>query len=490
MYLYKKKWFGITFLLATLLFSSLLWIRFYKVENSFNTFPSAQTGTSPEIITQETWKSIFIKDEKSGYAVSKLSQTQTGYQIEEQASFRFNTMGMIQTIEMATRSELKHDFSIESFSVSIHSNLFKFSASGVVSDGVLKINTTGADQVKNQYEIKITAPPYFASGILLDIASRQPASGRQQQYSLFDPMTMEFLPATVFIKDIETITLSGKPAKARPVTISFRNMTQTLWMDSSGQVLLESGMIGMRLEACSREQALSGLILNPAHDITQIAAVKPDKPINHQNSLSELVIELSGFDLSLYPLETDRQSLSNNRLHIKKESLDLPEIALPLPDMSEYLVSGPFIQSDQPKIIDLAHTIVRDEATALGKVKKLVEWVYANINKLPSPSIPDALSTLETRQGDCNEHAVLLAALGRAAGIPTRVETGLYYLRGQFMYHAWNAFFIGKWVTADAVFNQVPADVTHVRISDSAKGTGTELAGIIGNIHINIISAE
>jgi len=123
----------------------------------------------------------------------------------------------------------------------------------------------------------------------------------------------------------------------------------------------------------------------------------------------------------------------------------------------------------------------------MGKIKKLVSWVYDNIEKRPAPFIPDALYTLHTRQGDCNEHAVLLAALGRAAGIPSRIETGLYYMNGKFMYHAWNAFHAGEWITADSVFNQIPADVTHVKISSSKEGGGTELAGILGKINIKIV---
>jgi len=37
-------------------------------------------------------------------------------------------------------------------------------------------------------------------------------------------------------------------------------------------------------------------------------------------------------------------------------------------------------------------------------------------------------------------------------------------LRGRFYYHAWNALFLGKWITADAVMGKMPADVTHIRL--------------------------
>jgi transglutaminase-like putative cysteine protease len=113
-------------------------------------------------------------------------------------------------------------------------------------------------------------------------------------------------------------------------------------------------------------------------------------------------------------------------------------------------------------------------------------WVYDNIEKRPVVSLPDALSTLDNRVGDCNEHAVLLAALARAAGIPARIETGLVYLNGRFYYHAWNLLYIGNWITADAVFGQLPADVTHIRFATGSQQQ-FNLLGVIGKVKIAVI---
>ncbi len=42
-----------------------------------------------------------------------------------------------------------------------------------------------------------------------------------------------------------------------------------------------------------------------------------------------------------------------------------------------------------------------------------------------------AAEVAKTREGDCTEHAVFLAALARARGIPARVAIGLVYLEGE-----------------------------------------------------------
>ena len=151
-----------------------------------------------------------------------------------------------------------------------------------------------------------------------------------------------------------------------------------------------------------------------------------------------------------------------------------------------FIQPGPFIQSDHHTIKDQAKKIIQDETVPLHKAKKLIAWVYKNIEKRPVLSVPDALSTLENRVGDCNEHAVLLAALARASGIPARIETGLAYLNGRFYYHAWNLLYVGRWITADSAFGQIPADVTHIRFTTGSLKQ-LDLMGIIGQIKLKVI---
>jgi transglutaminase-like putative cysteine protease len=81
----------------------------------------------------------------------------------------------------------------------------------------------------------------------------------------------------------------------------------------------------------------------------------------------------------------------------------------------------------------------------------------------------------------------LLAALARAAGIPTRIEAGLVYLKGRFYYHAWNLMYLGKWITADSLFGQLPADVSHLRFATGSPEQQLDLMGIIGKIRLTVM---
>ena len=77
---------------------------------------------------------------------------------------------------------------------------------------------------------------------------------------------------------------------------------------------------------------------------------------------------------------------------------------------------------------------------------------------------------LRTRSGDCTEFAVLLAALARAKGIPTRVAYGLVYAdrfsgkKDVFSPHAWVQVWTGtRWQSYDAGIGQF--DATHIALS-------------------------
>ena len=179
---------------------------------------------------------------------------------------------------------------------------------------------------------------------------------------------------------------------------------------------------------------------------------------------------------------------------MKKETLDDLATELSPENLSAlqkiFLKPGPFIQSDNQKIRNLAQEILKGDPAAdpLTRADKLMNWVYTQIEKRPVLSLPDALSTLENKVGDCNEHAVLLAALGRAAGIPTRIEAGLVYMKDRFYYHAWNLMYLGRWITVDPVFGQLPADVSHLRFATGSPERQLDIMGLIGKIQLTVLN--
>jgi hypothetical protein len=285
----------------------------------------------------------------------------------------------------------------------------------------------------------------------------------------------------------------GIAKRATKLLLNFKGAKQFAWIGEDGALLKEKGMLGIRSEKTTREAALSGFAKDAGDDLTLVASVDANVKIEDAKQLKKLQVEISGIDTKGIYLHGGRQILVDNILTIHLESLsDLPP-AIKKDDLKIlekiFLDPSPFIQSDHEEIQNLAKEIIGDDSnTNLVKASKLMDWIHHNIKKRPVVSLPDALATLENRVGDCNEHAVLLAALARAAGIPARVEAGLVYLNGRFYYHAWNLLYLGRWITADALFNQLPADVTHIRFTTGAQQQ-LNLMGIIGRVKLKVIKS-
>jgi transglutaminase-like putative cysteine protease len=121
---------------------------------------------------------------------------------------------------------------------------------------------------------------------------------------------------------------------------------------------------------------------------------------------------------------------------------------------------------------------------------KIMIWVYENLEKRPTVSIPSAVQVLEMKVGDCNEHSVLTAALLRAAGVPTRLAVGVLYFEDRFYYHAWVEAYWGKWLAFDPVLGQSPADATHIRFMTGGLSRQVEMVRVIGRLEVQILEVK
>ena len=415
---------------------------------------------------RETWMNIIQNNRKIGFSHTSLAAENRGYLLRESVLMRINTMGMVQNIQLKTRGRLNDDFSLADFDFNINSGRFSFHVDGTLAGDVLTVNTASAGS-KRRMEIQLKDKPFLLAGITSAIAAAELEVGKKYTFDIFDPATMGQTPVVVEVMGREDITIAGSRKAATRVVLKFKGTSQSAWIDESGEVLQETGLLGIRLVKTTRQDALEGLGIEASTDLTELASVASNVRLENPELLASLKYEIHGIDDKRIQLDGGRQVFKKNILAIHRESLaDLPDHL----DSGEfqslekiYLRPSAFIQADHQNIQGLARKIVADKNKPLEKARALADWVHQNIEKRPVLSLPDALSTLDNRMGDCNEHAVLMAALARAAGIPCRIEAGLVYLKGRFYYHAWNIVYVGRWITLDSLFGQMPADVSHIR---------------------------
>ncbi len=169
----------------------------------------------------------------------------------------------------------------------------------------------------------------------------------------------------------------------------------------------------------------------------------------------------------------------------------------PTPPLKLYLSSTAYIQSDDARIIELAKKAAGNEKNSLEVARKLEKWVYNYIRKKNlGTAFATAKEVLETRQGDCTEHAVLMAAMCRAAGIPSRVVAGLVYYRKSFVGHMWTEVYTGKWVPLDATIGKGKVEADHIALSVSALDNTSiseifiGLLPFLGNMEIEVLETR
>ncbi|MDP2838988.1 MAG: transglutaminase-like domain-containing protein [Syntrophales bacterium] len=477
-----------------LIFTLLLAVRLVGLPKPFS--KAAETLSRQPVVVPvgEFWMNITQAGRKIGYAQRNYSRTEDGFRFSENIFMRINTMGIVQPLTVRTAAELKPDQTLANFQFDIGSNLFKFRARGAVEGKKLTVRIGGPAEEKISV-IALAEPPYLGGGILESAGAGGLKPGEGRTFPVFDPASLGQRPVRITFLGEEGLTIMGKNRRARKLSVDFMGMKQIAWVDPDGSVLREEGILGIALERVTREEALAGLEGAVSADLTEIASIPSSKPIEGAAALKVLKIRLDGIQQGSFFLDGDRQIYRNGVLTIRRESTVDPSARSggAAGDLGAFLKPTPFIQSDHPKIRQKVAEIVGPGDPDGVKADKLVAWVYKNLEKRPVLSVPNALETLENRVGDCNEHAVLLAAFARAAGLPAEVEAGVVYLRGRFFYHAWNVLYLrdrGGWVTADAVLGQMPADVTHIRFVRGEAERQLDLVGLIGRLKLEILEME
>jgi len=154
-----------------------------------------------------------------------------------------------------------------------------------------------------------------------------------------------------------------------------------------------------------------------------------------------------------------RFTLTSQRVPAEAAALTLP-LKVEDPAVARYLGPTPTAQSDHAEIAAKAKAIVGETKDAKSAVQKIVGWVWAHVEKKSGArGSATAVEVLRSCVGDCSEHAVLVVALCRAAGIPAREISGLEYLsvegRPLAGFHAWSEVWLGRWVPVDATIPEV-----------------------------------
>jgi hypothetical protein len=159
-------------------------------------------------------------------------------------------------------------------------------------------------------------------------------------------------------------------------------------------------------------------------------------------------------------------------------------------ELIKWLQPGMAVQSDHPKIMELAQKIRGKKTVPCTIIAEFNHYVFSHVKKRNTAVFSNALETLNAGYGDCGEHAALLTALLRAVGIPARVALGLLYVdaRREYLYHAQVLAYAGEWLLADPTWDVFPVSGGFVPlIIDDTGAQAMQLSRLIGRFHIEYV---
>ena len=158
------------------------------------------------------------------------------------------------------------------------------------------------------------------------------------------------------------------------------------------------------------------------------------------------------------------------------------------------------MQSDDPQIAALAKEAAGGQSDPWKAALSLEKFVNHYISgKNYSRAFSTAVEVAQSREGACTQHAVLLAALARARGIPCRVAIGLVYTEGRpgFAFHMWDEVWVAdRWIALDATRGAGGIGAGYLKLADSSlRGEAAyscflPVTEVIGQTKIEILEVE
>jgi len=452
-------------------------------------------GGRPDIIdTSRDWMDIFLKGKKVGYSVNQINPLEDGYIIQDEIFLRLNLMGQAMGIYTLTRSVVDREFFLKSFRFRMTSGVVTYQVSGRVRGNRI-ILEIGEGRAKRRESIKISGPPVMGSGMARFFRGRQVRVGESFRFPVFDPSTMAQTEVVVKVVSREALVISRLKHNALRLEAEMWGQTMTFWIDETGKVLKERGFMGLTLVRSSAANAPIGIEEGGGTDFYELAAVPLKGNLKDADRLTYLKLRMEGLEHGQFnatALTSGRQKLRAGVLEITREKTpgkagySIPYTGAPS-KLKPFLNPEFNIESDDEVIRKTALDIAGGTRDPITVGRRMMAWVYGNIKKRPVVTVPSAVEVLKTRVGDCNEHSSLLTALLRAVGIPARICVGLVHSKGRFFYHAWTEMYVGEWITMDATLNQMPADVTHIKLLHGGLDRQVEIIGLIGKLRLKVI---
>jgi len=468
-------------------------------------FLSYGIPASAQDFPSETWMGMYRGQAKIGYTHLRMDretyQGKPGYRCESKAFVRILALGVQVEQELQTVIHLNEAYEpvAEEFEMRSGGSITRIEAKFEPTKITAVVISEGT---KETQIIPIPEGSKLAGDVMFFPVNKKLKVGDTFDYRFFNPAGLTLDDVHTEVVQNDTVEIEGKSVPA----LMLRNITplgeMKCWVDAKNSVLKVNAILGLSMIKEPREKAIKfENSYLPPEDLAVATSAPADKEINAPRYAKSLKIRLVG-------LADKKLAVSDKRQQAKYTAGEKPvgeyritasefnsdkAVELPIKDkkLAELLKDTPYIQASHAEIKAQAKEIVGGETNAYLAAGMIRAWVNANMkSKADIGIMRSAVDVLHGKTGVCRDYAVLFTALARAAGIPTKMVSGLVYFEGRFYYHAWAESFVGEWVPFDATLTTNFVDATHIKLAEGEATSMFDMVKTMGGLKVEIVEAK
>ncbi len=477
---------------------------------------SSAQAASAAVKLKETWDAVYLADTKVGtvHTVFESIELQGQTMVKADSASKLEIRRADQVAVMQTRvTAIETEKGVlKSFTLTTSVGPTPVIVEGTSRDGALHLVTTSQGKtMQSTMPWDETQGGFFA--LEQSLSAKPMETGEKRELTMLMPGMAGIQVATTTLQaaTVETVELLGGSQQLLKILMSNQIGGQLLdsvcWTTPEGEVL-KTSVPGLQQTIYRTTQARAEAAGSGDYDLFRDSIVKVASPLPHPHQLTRAEYSISlasqdpsqifGSGGSQLVQSTGQRQARVTVMAVRPESPRTGSEA-PAPGAND-LASNSLIQSDAPEVVKMAQQLVGTASDPWTRCLLLERGVHQAIQaKNFGQGFATAADVARTLEGDCTEHAVLLAALCRAQGIPARVALGLVYSpRDQgFAFHMWDEAWVGdRWIPLDATLGLGGIGAAHLKLGHSnltrqqAEAVILSVVQVINQLKIEVLDVQ
>ncbi len=474
----------------------LIWLVLVSLlvkDRYFGGEPATTENLNIAAVESDDWFLIRVGGAYSGFGRSRQFRTDEHWTIRDELTISLNLQGQVKPVRVVNDSTVDENFRLINFHLKISSGIMSFEQKGRMEGRDLVLQIPGS-QGEGTKRIKLSEIPRISRSLGLPAPLTGLKVGDEFHMPIFDPLDGNKWDTVITVLEKADLEIAAKKLEAWRVRAVFRTLDLVMWIDGQGRLLKGRMPMGITVVRSDEDEIAKEMkSFRGLPDLSALTAVPLEGSIPDSRDLRLLRLKVQSDRALSIPSEGSRQIFKDSELVLTKETIPPSTYKLPCDNeiMQQHLISSRFIRSDDPLVKQQAQQIVNNERDPIRAAGLINDWVHANLKKVPTAAVPDALSILRHKQGACNEHAVLAASLARAIGLPARIAVGLVYSADGFYYHAWVNYWAGdRWFTGDPLMGTLPVDPTHIALLYGDVDKHLNLISFLGQLKLKVLEVN